>query len=101
MRATTAGQRVDTEFVQHEIRGMKRNVTITLDEATARWARLEAARRDTSVSQLVGELLREHMLEQRSYEAAMRQFLSREPTRLKEAGRYPARGVVHERRRLR
>ena len=33
------------------------NVTISLDEQTARWARLEAARRETSVSHLVGELL--------------------------------------------
>jgi hypothetical protein len=36
-----------------------RNVTVTLEEDVARWARLEAARRDTSVSRLLGELLKE------------------------------------------
>src|SRR5579872_2838917 len=55
----------------------KRNVTITLDEDTARWARLEAARRDTSVSRLVGELLREHMRSEERYEAAMHAYLAR------------------------
>lgn len=48
-----------------------RNVTVTLDEETARWARLEAARQDTSVSRLLGRLLRESMHEQASYDAAM------------------------------
>jgi hypothetical protein len=38
-----------------------RNVTVTLDEEVAQWARIEAARRDTSVSRLLGELLREKM----------------------------------------
>lgn len=36
-----------------------RNVTITLDEEVARWVRIEAAKRETSVSRLVGEMLRE------------------------------------------
>jgi hypothetical protein len=32
---------------------------VTLEEDVAQWARLEAARRDTSVSRLLGELLKE------------------------------------------
>jgi hypothetical protein len=36
-----------------------KNVTITLDEKVARWARIKAAEKDTSVSRLVGEMLRE------------------------------------------
>jgi hypothetical protein len=36
-----------------------RNVTVTLEEDVARWARIEAARRDTSVSRLLGALLKE------------------------------------------
>jgi len=36
-----------------------RNVTVTLEEDVAQWARIEAARRDTSVSRLLGELLKE------------------------------------------
>jgi hypothetical protein len=38
-----------------------RNVTVTLEEHVAQWARIEAARRDTSVSRLLGELLKERM----------------------------------------
>ena len=40
-----------------------KNVTITLDEEVARWARIRAAERDTSLSRLVGKLLREKMLD--------------------------------------
>jgi hypothetical protein len=38
-----------------------RNVTVTLEEEVAQWARIEAAKRDTSVSRLLGELLKERM----------------------------------------
>ncbi len=38
-----------------------RNVTVTLEENVAQWARIEAARRDTSVSRLLGALLKERM----------------------------------------
>ena len=41
-----------------------RNVTVTLEEDVAQWARIEAARRDTSVSRLLGELLKERMSDQ-------------------------------------
>ena len=34
---------------------------MTLEEEVAQWARIEAARRDTSVSRLLGELLKERM----------------------------------------
>ena len=80
----------------------KRNVTITLTEDVARWARVRAAEHDTSVSQFVGELLRERMSEETSYGAAMQQHLSLEPRPLKplEAD-YPARDELHERHRIR
>jgi predicted HicB family RNase H-like nuclease len=38
-----------------------KNVTITLDEEVARWARIKAATQETSVSRLVGEILKEKM----------------------------------------
>jgi hypothetical protein len=80
----------------------RRNVTITLDEETARWARLEAARRDTSVSRLIGELLREHLDGAREYEAALAEYRARGPVPLKPAGtRYPTREGLHERAGLR
>jgi hypothetical protein len=37
------------------------NVTVTLEEDVAQWARIEAARRDTSVSRLLGALLKERI----------------------------------------
>lgn len=40
-----------------------RNITITLEEEVARWARIEAATRDTSVSRLVAEILKERMIQ--------------------------------------
>jgi hypothetical protein len=75
-----------------------KNVTITLDETVAKWARVRAAELDTSVSRLLGDLLREKMLQERSYEAAMEKFLSVDPVRLKKPGaRYPRREKLHAR----
>lgn len=78
-----------------------RNVTITLDEETARWLRLEAAERDTSVSRLVGELLRERMLGDRAYDEAMAAYLERKPRKLRSGSRLPRREEVHDRTGLR
>lgn len=77
-----------------------RNITITLEEDLARWARIEAARKDTSVSQFLAELLRERMRENDSYEQAMRRALARKPF-LKTDGKYLSREEVHERSRFR
>ena len=47
----------------------------------ARWARIRAAEDDTSVSRLVGEMLREKMLAEKSYQMAMDEYLSQPPPR--------------------
>lgn len=52
-----------------------KNVTVTMDDQVADWARMEAARRNTSVSRLVGELLAEKMRHDDAYERAMREAL--------------------------
>jgi hypothetical protein len=78
-----------------------RNLTITVDEDVARWARVWAAKRGTSVSRLVGMLLRQRMIEEEAYPAAMAEFLAVEPVPLKHAGRYPSRDEVHDRAALR
>lgn len=77
-----------------------RNVTVTLEESVARWARMEAARQDTSVSRLLASILKERMREKDGYESAMRQALARKPF-LKTDGRYLSREEVHDRTRLR
>ena len=80
----------------------KRNVTVSLDEETARWARVEAAKRDMSVSSLVAELLRDRMRGEEDYEAAMRAYLDRSPKPLrKRRSAYPKRDEVHDRAGLR
>jgi hypothetical protein len=77
-----------------------RNVTVTLEEKVARWARVEAARQDTSVSRLLADILKERMREKDSYERAMREALARKPF-LKTDGQYLSREEVHDRARLR
>ena len=52
-----------------------KNVTVSMEESVADWARMEAARRNTSVSRLVGELLAEKMRHDDTYERAMREAL--------------------------
>jgi hypothetical protein len=75
-----------------------KNVTITLDEEVARWARIRAAERDTSVSRLVGEMLREKMVEEQAYQVAKQQYLSRPPQKLKKRGaKYPRREELYGR----
>jgi hypothetical protein len=78
-----------------------RNVTITLEEQVAAWARVRAAQLDQSLSGFVADLLRERMERGEAYETAMAAFLAERPVRLKRRGRYPDRGSLHDRARLR
>lgn len=75
----------------------RRNMTITVDDDVARWARVKAAEQDTSVAQLVGEMLRRRMLEEDAYAEAMREHFEQQPVRLRESGRYPSRDEMHAR----
>jgi hypothetical protein len=77
-----------------------RNITVTLEESVARWARLEAARQETSVSRLLGRILQERMTQQGEYGRAMRRALARKPF-LNTDGTYPSREEAHDRARLR
>lgn len=77
----------------------RRNVTITLEEDVARWARIKAAEKDTSVSQLVGDMLKVEMQRSASYEAAMRDhFAMVTPVKFeKPGGRFPRRDDLYDR----
>jgi hypothetical protein len=77
-----------------------RNVTITLEEPVARWARIEAARKETSVSRLLGAILKELMLSNDRYQSAMRRALARKAFP-KVEGRYLSREEAHDRASLR
>ena len=79
-----------------------KNVTITLDEEVARWARIRAAEEDTSLSRLVGEWLREKMLDEINYQTSMQNYLAQSPRELKKRGdKYPDREALHDRQGLR
>ena len=79
-----------------------KNITITLDEKTAVWARVHAAKHNKSVSRLVGEMLQKHMYQSREYDEAMRQWLARRPYKFeKPGGRLPTREELHDRASLR
>ncbi len=79
-----------------------KNLTITVDEKTLQWARLEAARRGTSVSRLVGEMLAEHRDKASAYERARERYFARGPFRTTgEAKPYPSRDAIHDRNVLR
>lgn len=51
-----------------------KNVTITVEEDVLDWARIEAARRGSSVSRMVGEMLADKMRHDDAYERAHREW---------------------------
>lgn len=77
---------------------MKKNVTVTLDEETARWVRVEAAKQDTSVSAFLGDVLAERRRRAEGYEAARASFMARRPRPLRKPGKpLPTRDEIHQR----
>ena len=94
---------VDTNLLTNHIHDMKaklRNIIVTLDEEVARWVRMEAARKETSVSRLLAGILRARMLEKDGYEDAMPRALARKAFN-KTHGRYLSHEMAHNRVRLR
>ena len=77
-----------------------KNVTITVDESVLEWARIEAAKRGSSVSRMVGELLAEKMRQEDAYAQAMRDALRFESWGASD-GPYLTRDEMYERARFR
>lgn len=74
-----------------------RNLTVSLDERVARWARVAAAERDMSVSRFVAELLTAQMNDDAAYDHARQRALAARPVALKaKSARYPSRESLHE-----
>lgn len=73
-----------------------KNVTVTMEDGVADWARIEAARRNTSVSRLVGEMLAEKMRHDDAYERAMREALEFKSWGASD-GRYLSRDELYDR----
>lgn len=75
-----------------------KNVTITMDEEVARWANVQAAKMDTSLSRMLGETLREKMKADQGYEQAMSRFFSRPLCPLRDVDQaYPKRESIYDR----
>ena len=53
-----------------------KNVTITVEDATLEWVRIEAAKRNTSVSRLEGEMLTDKMQFDDAYARAQREWVA-------------------------
>jgi hypothetical protein len=80
-----------------------KNITVTLDEKTAAWVKVHAAKQGKSVSRLLGELLQQHMSGTREYAEAMRRFQGVKPFAADwVGGRRPARDELYaDRTRIR
>ena len=53
-----------------------KNVTITMEDAVADWVRIEAAKRNSSVSRMLGEMVSDKMRHNDAYERAMHEWLA-------------------------
>lgn len=93
---------MDTAPVYHypSVMAHLQNMTITVEDDVARWARIKAAREKSSISKLVGEMLKERMLKEEGYEVAMRRYLALKPSVI-SSGPYPRREAVYDRSRSR
>jgi len=79
-----------------------KNLTITLDPQAMAWARVEAAKREMSLSRFVGEVLREKMRSSQEYQKAYMTFLSEKPLFIRKPGeRYLTREEANDRAALR
>jgi hypothetical protein len=67
-----------------------KNLTVSMPEDLARWARVWAAEQDTSVSALLAGLLQAKRDEEVRYESAYGDVLAERPVNLSAGKSYPA-----------
>ena len=61
-----------------------KNITVTMDDTVAEWVRVEAAKRGSSVSRLLGEWLAEKMRQEDAYAQACLLYTSPSPRDVEE-----------------
>jgi hypothetical protein len=74
-----------------------KNVTITVEDSALEWARIEAARRNTSVSRLVGDMLAEKMRLTDAYQRAAQEWRAKQRTWQSDGSAYPKRDELYDR----
>ena len=77
---------------------MLKNVTVTLEEETLRWARHQAAEQGTSVSRLVGQLLQGEMRRSDAYWTALERWKTLPTIPGLDASKRMSRDETHVRR---
>ena len=74
-----------------------KNVTITMEDAVLEWTRIEAAKRNTSVSRLVGEMLAEKMQRTDAYQRGMHDWQTKDRLWSSDGQAYPQRAGLYDR----
>jgi hypothetical protein len=74
-----------------------KNVTITVEEPVLEWIRVEAAKRNSSVSRLVGEMLADKMRHDDAYQRAYEEWRADQVKFNSNGQPYPKRDELYER----
>ena len=72
-----------------------KNVTITVEDATLEWVRIEAARRNPRVSRLVGERLTDTLQHDDAYARAQRDWVADTSSFSSGGKQYPKREALN------
>ena len=72
-----------------------KNVTITMEDAVADWVRIEAAKRNSSVSRMLGEMVADKLRHYDAYERAMHEWQADTSSFNSNGQPYPAREEIY------
>lgn len=78
-----------------------KNVTVTMNEDALEWVRIRAARKNSSVSRYLGELVEQARLRDGVYERSMRAALKFQLLAFSKQARYLSRDEANDRAGLR
>jgi hypothetical protein len=74
-----------------------KNITIKLEDDVAHWSKVWAAEHNTSVSQFLGDMLKQLKKEKTGYLKAKQQYFGFKAQPLKKSAGYPSRESLYER----
>ena len=77
-----------------------KNVTITVEEGVLEWARVQAAKRGSSLARRLGELLGEMQRREDAYERAYQEWRNDTRRWRSDGAPYPKRDEIYDRGRL-